>query len=116
MAKRKLQAVEQKKGAQANPNMNNFEEDPQESSDEANDGEAVETISTLLLSEPPVGQPSNADGGKAKNKESKNRKPSKAERRAKRERRQQDQGGQKTKRRKMAKNKKKQDRNPPADR
>lgn len=107
MVKRKLQAVEPKTDAPADSKLDKIEDDSQESSEEAKDGEVEEIVTAPLLSEPTAFQPSNGEGGKGQAKENKKQKANKSERHGKRKGEQQDQEGQKPKRRRSNKKKKK---------
>jgi exosome complex protein LRP1 len=115
MAKRKLQALNQKKDEEAEPRAEHSDNEAEESSDEAEEGEVEDTPTAASFpSQPPIAQPTTSDTSKKKEKR---RRPSKAERRAKKRKSEQlDQGGSRPKKKKTGRGKNKQDRSPPADR
>ena len=117
MAKRKLQAMNQKKGIEAESTLDTSEDESEEDDGEAEQGELQDT-NTVPDTPKPLANPSNhEDKNGKKDKKNARRKSAKAEKRArKRKRGQQDQGDQAKKKKKTGKRKNKQDRSPPADR
>lgn len=109
MAKRKLQALDQKKETQGNPPDEDPENESQESGEEVEDNDIPETIAGKIATEESIRQPSNGDQSKKKDKQSRTRRGSKAEKQAKKRKREQhDQTGQQPKKKKSGKSRSKQ--------